>query len=325
MRAVAGQAPGRTGGALVLTAWLAALIGTLQVLTVVGHGRLGSPPLTAGAHAFQGWAAARDAPTIAMATVRVIAVALAWYLLVATAAGWAARLTRLAAAVKVTDAVTVPSLRRLLGATVGLALLAVPVAGCASTSSARPPTAASTGAPPPGPPVLRLLPDDPSPPPTTSVPRTPPTAAAGPPATSTPALSTPALPTPALSTPARSTPALSTPALSTPAMSTPAMSTSTGRPTAPLRPKGPSTPAAAPTDSPAARPTTWTVRPGDSFWHVARTLLTDAHGRPPTDAEIVPYWRSLIEVNRSRLDDPHNPDLLFPGQELTVTRPPGAR
>lgn len=67
----------------------------------------------------------------------------------------------------------------------------------------------------------------------------------------------------------------------------------------------------------SAPPDEWRVAPGDSFWSIAVELLGDALGRAPTDGEVAPYWRQLVEVNRSRLAT-GDPDLLFPGQVLTV-------
>ncbi|HEX7276617.1 MAG TPA: hypothetical protein VF244_04520, partial [Acidimicrobiales bacterium] len=83
-------------------------------------------------------------------------------------------------------------------------------------------------------------------------------------------------------------------------------------------------PAGTETDSPpkAAEPTPapdrYTVVPGDCFWTIADDLLHRSWGRPPTDAEIVPYWQRLIEANRAELADPGNADLIFPGQVFTV-------
>lgn len=64
------------------------------------------------------------------------------------------------------------------------------------------------------------------------------------------------------------------------------------------------------------------VRSGDSFWTIASAQLEAHAGREVSDAEIVAYWRTLIDANRDRLADPHNPDLLFPGQSLRLPWPP---
>jgi nucleoid-associated protein YgaU len=67
----------------------------------------------------------------------------------------------------------------------------------------------------------------------------------------------------------------------------------------------------------------WTVQPGDCFWSVAEKVLTRAWGRPPAPAEVVPYWRRLIDANRHVLGDPKNPDLVFPGQVFTLPEAAG--
>jgi hypothetical protein len=65
----------------------------------------------------------------------------------------------------------------------------------------------------------------------------------------------------------------------------------------------------------------WTVRPGECFWSIAESLLTDRWGRSPSDAEIVPYWRRLIDANRRELAHADDPDLIFPGQVFVVPAP----
>ncbi|HEX4902590.1 MAG TPA: hypothetical protein VFV42_07255 [Acidimicrobiales bacterium] len=67
-------------------------------------------------------------------------------------------------------------------------------------------------------------------------------------------------------------------------------------------------------------PTTWSVAAGESLWSIAEEVLFDARGRPPTDAEVDPFWRSLVERNRARLADPTDPDLIHPG--LVLELPP---
>jgi nucleoid-associated protein YgaU len=72
----------------------------------------------------------------------------------------------------------------------------------------------------------------------------------------------------------------------------------------------------------ATVPSEWQVRPGEHLWAVAEQVLGQAWGRPATDTEIDPYWRALVAANRSRLPDPDNPDLVYPGEVLTVPPPP---
>ena len=57
---------------------------------------------------------------------------------------------------------------------------------------------------------------------------------------------------------------------------------------------------------------------GDSFWSLAVEAVAERHGRPPADREVVGYWRRLVAANRAVLVDPANPDLLYPGQKLTL-------
>lgn len=61
---------------------------------------------------------------------------------------------------------------------------------------------------------------------------------------------------------------------------------------------------------------------GDHLWSVAERALAAAWGRPPVDAEVAPFWEQVVEVNRPRLADPANPDLLFVGQVVTLPVPP---
>ncbi|MEJ7763917.1 MAG: LysM peptidoglycan-binding domain-containing protein [Acidimicrobiales bacterium] len=63
------------------------------------------------------------------------------------------------------------------------------------------------------------------------------------------------------------------------------------------------------------------VRPGDSFWRLAERHQARRLGRHPSDAEIVTCWKELIQLNRHRLADPGNPDLIFPGQTLQMPCP----
>ena len=56
---------------------------------------------------------------------------------------------------------------------------------------------------------------------------------------------------------------------------------------------------------------------GDNMWTLAKARLEALHGRPPTDAEIGPYWRRVVEVNLDRIRS-GDPDLIFPGEVLIL-------
>lgn len=73
--------------------------------------------------------------------------------------------------------------------------------------------------------------------------------------------------------------------------------------------------------TPAPAPDRWTVKPGECFWTIAEDVLVRHLGRSPTDAEIVPYWRRLIDANRSELAHHDNPDLIFPSQTFVIPAP----
>jgi len=66
----------------------------------------------------------------------------------------------------------------------------------------------------------------------------------------------------------------------------------------------------------------WTVAPGDSFWAIADEHLQDSWEREVTEAEVATYWTQLIAANTDRLVEPGNPDLLLPGQVLTLPELP---
>ena len=83
----------------------------------------------------------------------------------------------------------------------------------------------------------------------------------------------------------------------------------------------PGPPATAPQVTPATTTDRWTVKRGECFWSIAESVLTERSGRPPTDAEVVPYWHRLIDANRLELAQRDDPDLIFPGQVFVVPAP----
>ena len=64
-------------------------------------------------------------------------------------------------------------------------------------------------------------------------------------------------------------------------------------------------------------PDTVIVEKGDHLWSISADHLEQRLTLRPTDAEIVPYWRTVIEVNRDRLRS-GDPDLIYPGETVLL-------
>lgn len=103
--------------------WVAALVAMVSLLHRVGSGNLSTPPLFDRAE-LQTWLDGRDSVTVGFALIRLVALALGWYLLVVTVFGLVARITQVPALVRVTDLATIPAVRRLLGTIAGVGLTA---------------------------------------------------------------------------------------------------------------------------------------------------------------------------------------------------------
>jgi hypothetical protein len=69
---------------------------------------------------------------------------------------------------------------------------------------------------------------------------------------------------------------------------------------------------------PTAR--THVVQPGDNLWTIAHAAMVAARG-DATTADVAPYWRAVIDANRSSLRS-GDPNLIFPGE--LVALPPHA-
>jgi len=63
------------------------------------------------------------------------------------------------------------------------------------------------------------------------------------------------------------------------------------------------------------------VQPGEHLWQITTDHLRFTTGGWPDDREVVDAWLRLIEVNRDRLVDPDDPDLIHPGLELVLPGP----
>jgi hypothetical protein len=105
------------GGAL----WITVLVATILVLNRLGSGQLSTPPLLDRSE-LQLWLDDRDAVVAAFAVIRLVALALAWYLLVVTVVGLAARLSRIPALIRLADLATLPAVRKVLGAVAGVGI-----------------------------------------------------------------------------------------------------------------------------------------------------------------------------------------------------------
>lgn len=239
---------GRTGRVAAFAAWVLGLAALLAVLVPVG-GALAAPPLDPAG--WSDWLAGRTAPEAAMAVARVVAIGLAGYLLLATVVAAALRLGDAGRLVTAADVVTLPFVRGIVQAGLGVGLAGAAVAGVgAGGGTTRVPTAAevalvsAASAPVEPAPVLERVDDPP--------------------------------------------------------------------------------PVLQKVDAAPAPDATWTVAPGDHLWSIAERVLAGAWGRPPADAEVAPFWEAVVERNQASLADPGNPDLLFPGQVLTLPAPPHA-
>ena len=56
------------------------------------------------------------------------------------------------------------------------------------------------------------------------------------------------------------------------------------------------------------------VAPGEHLWSIAERAVAERLGRAPTDGEVAPYWREVVDLNRQLAD----PDLVFPGTEIRL-------
>ncbi|HUR22348.1 MAG TPA: hypothetical protein VMZ73_00605 [Acidimicrobiales bacterium] len=284
---------GRDLSGVILLLWLALLAGVLAGLHAIG-GPLTPPPLTDAPGVGQ-WLGEREPAEAAFALLRLIGLAAAWYLLSATIISSLARLSRMPALVRTTDVFTVPAVRRLANAVVG-----VSVATATLTTGAGAAVASSALGPSPRP-HLEL-----------------PTLLVGPPAAGADATPTAGgeQPKAVQAADPRDT-------------SDAGAADRHGRDEAvdelPTLRRLPDEPGLLPPPpAPLASPDKWEIRPGQHFWAVAERVLATTWQRAPSDAEVDRYWRRLVEANRAVLRVPDNPDLLYPDQVITLPPPPPA-
>jgi hypothetical protein len=330
---------------LELLGFVAALVSGLVVFHALGGGALAPPPLEPAG--WGEWAAARDPVLAAVALLRLIVLALLWYLVGATAVGVLARLARSVRLVRVADALTIPAVRRIVRSGLGVTLAAGMVAS-AVTGPSRPH---------PMPPVHLAAAEDP----VTGVLDRHDTAgddSAGDGTAEVPVSDQPlplrlfdapisagtggyraggadvgirrdgprrdVYPTP-LELARGAAPAAASPSAGgeRPSGAEDPPATRAMSPPAPPAPRHDAAGAA-----PAARPGSGaeiTVAVGDSFWSIAAAVLREAEPGVPTEARIAAYWRTLVAANHDRLVVPGEPDLLHPGQRLRLPAIGGGR
>ncbi|MGI8685468.1 MAG: LysM peptidoglycan-binding domain-containing protein, partial [Acidimicrobiales bacterium] len=72
------------------------------------------------------------------------------------------------------------------------------------------------------------------------------------------------------------------------------------------------------------RPTEVVVQRGDNLWSITEHVLATEDGHQPAEAAVRERWAEVIELNRDRLADPADPDVIYAGQVLRVAPEPAA-
>jgi hypothetical protein len=274
-----------------LVTWLGTLVLAIMLFTALGSGALAAPPLMEPA-AWGDWAASRQPVEATVAVMRLLVLAMAWYLVGVTTIGAIARVARLTSLVRVADALSIPVVRRVLQTSLGVGLATAVVASATTAPLPRTPSPtehAVSAVTATEDPTMRVLADTS---PSSDAPTGAPTMRQVDPA------SPPDLPG------MRPLAPVSPPA--------------SQDPTATEAPDQDQDRATAITGTDHATETTWTAQTGDHLWGIAASHLQGQLGATPSDTDIADYWRRLIDANRDRLADPGNPDLIYPGQEFVL-------
>lgn len=133
-------------GALRLLLWVAFLGAALLAVNALGTGALAPPQLTEPS-TWTDWAARREPLDAVFAVMRLVVLALGWYLVGCTALGVVARMLRWGRLIALADLLTVPAVRGLLQSALGLGLATAALAGISAepepVEPARAPTAAA--------------------------------------------------------------------------------------------------------------------------------------------------------------------------------------
>jgi len=136
---------GSAGGALRLLVWIGLLVGGLVVASSLGTGSLAPPQLTQPS-TWSDWAARREPLDAVFAVLRLVVLALGWYLVGCTTLGIVARALRWGRLIAVADLLTIPAVRGLLQSALGLGLATAALAGVTGEPEPVPPGGAPTSA-----------------------------------------------------------------------------------------------------------------------------------------------------------------------------------
>jgi hypothetical protein len=272
-----------------LAGWLVA-----EVLGVAALHRLAADPwLQVPWDNLGGWMQTAPPEDVVGATLRLVGLAVGYWLLAGTALYLLARLSRIPGAVRTVQWMTLPAVRRVVDQAVALSL-ATSIATGAGTTAAMAATPSDPGRPAAV--VLQLsAPSTSAPPPTRPQP---------------PQARPAATPSTAASSTTRPGSVVSSPQLDGAA---PTSSPTSRRPS-----DRPPAPTADASEQAAAR--RYTVVAGDNLWDIAAREIAAATSRQPQDlsaAEIAPYWRQVIHANRQRLRS-GDPDLIYPDEVLVL-------
>ncbi len=253
------------------------------------------------------WLSTGEVEDVLAASLRVVALACAYWLLVSTILYVTARVTHLPTLTRAVEWATLPAMRRLTDRAIAVALVGSTVtsgAGVAWASPASPSKAplivlgVDEAPPPPG--------IQPPPPPTLEVPSPQPldfpSGVDLPPVT---ALPSHVVPPPLVAPPAP--PGILTP----PSVQSSQESGPEGHGVLREVTNGD----AEATDRPADE--VHMVVRGDNLWKIAASTLGRRHGHALEDREIAAYWHLIVEANRDRLRSV-DPNLIYPGEEILL-------
>lgn len=277
----------RLRDALPVVAWLGALLVAIWLFTLMGGGRLSTPSIL-DPGSWPDWARDRDVVEATMAVLRLVVLALAWYLVGVLTIGAAARLLRSARLIKIADVLTVPLVRRSLEQALGLTL-ATAVATSAAAGGAAPAQQRDAPTMAAGTTMTLAVDDDAT---SMALERMPDAEEAG----------------------VAIGDGDATLSLALERMMPQAASLS-------LRLES-----SDPVDSLALQrldtTTTHDVVAGEHLWSIASAQL-EARGLASDDASVDAYVDAIVTANRDRLVDPANPDLILPGQQFVLPTPSG--